>query len=254
MEAINPTFQSFINPNVETISDKIATAIEKSPFDPAQFLQIEEAAELAKPGYTAVESGYAKQADGSYTISVLTDMPSVTPAMWHWWFGWHGDSSEKYKLWHPPAHVSAVWEDGRVGEFAYIGRNSHIQEYIGPTKESASIQFKNPTFVGLPEFDPETSDAVYIVARIGLRPIPIDFGWLVHQVRKTATGSEMRSRFWMGGAHIGGRNGFSQLLAPIARRVRKIPEAQVIDLTTHCAEEMAHLATFLPDIYAAFGE
>ncbi|MEM7117126.1 MAG: hypothetical protein AAF614_32130 [Chloroflexota bacterium] len=253
MEAINPSLQSYTNPNVAPISDEITEAIEQSPLAPSQFLQIEEADKLVKPGYMAIENGYALQADGSYTVSVLTDMPDVTPAMWHWWFGWHGDSSEKYKLWHPPAHVSAVWEDGKVGEVAYIGRNSHIQEYIGPPKESASIQFKSPTLLGLPEFDPVSSNAVYIVARIGLRPIPINFGWLIHQVRTTATGSEMRSRFWLGGEHIAGRNRFSQLLVPIVRRVRKIPEAQVIDLTTHCAEEMAHLATFLPDIYQELG-
>lgn len=254
MDVINHTFQRYLNPNVASISDEIASAISKSPFDSSLFLQIENAAELAKPSYMEVENGYALHADGSYTVSVLTDMPGVTPAMWHWWFGWHGDSSEKYKLWHPHAHISAAWEDGKIGEIAYIGRNSHIQEYIGATKESASIQFKNPTLLGLPEFDPGTSNAVYIVARIGLRPIPIDFGWLIHQVRQTENGSEMRSRFWLGGRHIAGRNRLSKLMVPLVRRVRKIPESQVVDLATHCGEEMAHLATILPDLYAEFSE
>lgn len=258
MEAINPTFHNYSNPNVKPISTEIAEAIEKSPFDSGLFLQIEDAAELAKPGYVEVENGYAFHADGSTTVSVLTDMPGVTPAMWHWWFGWHGDSSEKYKLWHPPAHVSAVWEDGKIGEVKYIDRNSHIQEYIGPTKESASIQFKSPTLVGLPEFDPNSSssgtDTVYIVARIGLMPIPVDFGWLVHQVRETGNGSEMRSRFWLGGRHIAGRNSFMNMMAPLIRRVRKVPESQIIDTTTHCGEEMAHLATFLAEIYAELSE
>ena len=253
MEAINDSFQSYLNPKVAPVSDEIADAIEKSPLDPGHFLQIEEAADLALPGYMEVENGYALHADGSYTVSVLTDMPGVTPDMWHWWFGWHGDSSDKYKLWHPPAHVSAVWEDGKSGEVTYIGRNSHIVEYIGSSKESASIQFKSPTLLGLPEFESGHSDAVYIVARIGLRPIPIDFGWLIHQVRSTERGSEMRSRFWLGGRHIAGRNGLISLLVPLVRQVRKIPEAQIVDLTTHCGEEMAHLATFLPAIYAEFG-
>ncbi|MEM7802004.1 MAG: hypothetical protein AAF633_22605, partial [Chloroflexota bacterium] len=127
MKMINLTYQNFLNPDVKSATDEIASAIENSPFDPALFPQIEAAADMAKPGYIEVENGYAQHPDGSFSINILTDMPGVTPAMWHWWFGWHGDSSDKYKLWHPPAHVSAVWEDGRVGEVAYIGRNSHIQ-------------------------------------------------------------------------------------------------------------------------------
>ncbi len=254
MEAINHTFQRYYNPNVEPISNEIAEAIEKSPFDPGLFPQIEEAAALVKPGYMEVENGYGQHPDGSFTVNILTDMPGVMPSMWHWWFGWHGDSSEKYKLWHPHAHLSAAWEDGKIGEVEYISRNSHIREYIGSTKETASIQFKSPTLIGLPEFDPTSSNAVYIVARIGLTPIPIDFGWLIHQVRQTENGSEMRSRFWLGGRHMAGRHRLSNLLVPLVRRVRKIPEAQVIELATHCGEEMAHLATFLPDLYTEFSE
>ena len=254
METINPNFKAYLNPDVEPISKKVAEAIRESPFDPTLFSPIEDSADLAKSGYVEVENGYSQHPDGSYTVHVLTDMPGVSPTMWHWWFGWHGDSSDKYKLWHPQAHLSAAWEDGNLGEVAYINRNSHIQEYIGSTKEAASIQFKSPTLLGLPEFEPNAS-AVYIVARIGLlKPIPIDFGWLIHQVRRTEHGSEMRSRFWLGGRHIAGRNRLSRLLVPLVRRVRKIPEEQAVDLATHCGEEMAHLATFLPALYAAFGE
>ncbi|MEM7801920.1 MAG: hypothetical protein AAF633_22185, partial [Chloroflexota bacterium] len=98
------------------------------------------------------------------------------------------------------------------------------------------------------------SNAVYIVARVGLTPIPVDFGWLIHQVRETENGSEMRSRFWMAGRHIAGRTSLINWMDPLIRSVQKMPESQVVDLATHCAEEMAHLATFLPNIYAEFSE
>jgi len=203
-------------------------------------------------GYFEVENGYCLNADGSAYVSVLTDMPNVTPEMWHWWFGWHGDSSEKYKLWHPEHHVSAEWKDKVEGKIAYMDRVSHVVEYIGSTKGAAAIQFQKPSLIGLPDFDSQTSDAVYVVARIGLSDVPINFGWLVHQVRKTETGSEMRSRFWFGGPHYAGRNGLVNLFVPIIRRLRKIPEEQAADMFIHCHQEMSHLAKFLPDLYSDF--
>jgi len=62
----------------------------------------------------------------------------------------------------------------------------------------------------------------------------------------------MRSRFWIGGPYISARDEklVGKVVASIARRVRKIPEQFARDLLTHCAEEMAHLATFLPKLYA----
>lgn len=252
MEKTAPTLEKYVNSTIETLSETISQAVDHSPLDENAVLQFKEAVHLAAPGYHTVENGYALISDGSVAVSVLTDMPRVTPAMWDWWFGWHGDSSDKYKLWHPPAHISAEWGDKQIGTVGYIGRDSHIQEYIGPKKERAIIQFKDPSILGLPRFDPNSSDAVYIVARIGLEEAPIDFGWLIHQVRETPTGSEMRSRFWLGGPHIEGRNWAANLLVPIIRRVRKIDEAQVTDLLIHCAEEMHHLAKFLPDLYAEY--
>ena len=246
------TFQNYLNPTIEPVSADILAAADQSPFSPDQFISIKQARELETPGYVQVENGYCLNSDGSVSVVALTDMPGVTPAMWHWWFGWHGDSDEKYKLWHPLAHISAEWADKEIGRLAYINRTSIVVEYIGKPKTAAAIQFKSPTVLGLPEFDPETSDAVYIVARLGAPRPAIDVGWLIHQVRKTATGSEMRSRFWLGGDHFAGRNRFGNLLVPLARRFQKIGAEQAEALLFHCAEEMNHLANFLPQLYADF--
>ena len=74
---------------------------------------------MLQAGYADVECGYTLEADGSARLAILTPMPQVTPLMWHWWFGWHGDQDNKYKLWHPPAHVSTVWADDVVGKVTY---------------------------------------------------------------------------------------------------------------------------------------
>jgi len=46
----------------------------------------------------------------------------------------------------------------------------------------------------------------------------------------------------------------SRAVRPIASRVRGTSEASVRNLLVHCAQEMNHLAAFLPDLYAAFGD
>jgi len=61
----------------------------------------------------------------------------------------------------------------------------------------------------------------------------------------------------MGGPYIAVRNApgvASRAVRPIASRVLGTPEAAARNLLVHCAQEMNHLASFLPDLYAAFGD
>jgi hypothetical protein len=62
----------------------------------------------------------------------------------------------------------------------------------------------------------------------------------------------MRSRFWMGGRYVALRSGKS--FADKALRLfvaRQLPDPR--DLLVHCAQEMIHLAGFLPALYERFG-
>lgn len=207
---------------------------------------------LQQPGYLPLENGYLFLPDDSCTVAVRTEMPRVTPAMWDWWFGWHGSHDNRYKLWHPKAHISAVWADGRDDLSGYIGRTSLIQEYIGKSLEKASIRFVDPTELGFSaEQIADKNQVVYICARTGFSHLPVDFGWLVHQVRATETGAEMRSRFFMGGPHIQFRKGgaVGQMASQVAQALVKLNDEQALALLRHCSEEMSHLATFLPELY-----
>ncbi len=90
-------------------------------------------------------------------------------------------------------------------------------------------------------------------ARTGLADIPIDVGYLAHHVRRTAGGSEMRSRFWIGGRYAAGRNSvLGTVLSKAAGLFMRPTEADARALLVHCAEEMQHLAQFLPALYAEF--
>ncbi|TAE22705.1 MAG: hypothetical protein EAZ91_23280 [Cytophagales bacterium] len=232
-------------PLIQALVNEARSAIEP-PF------ALADAPLLQQAGYLPLENGYRFLPDDSCTVAVRTDMPGVTPPMWDWWFGWHGSQDNRYKLWHPKAHISAVWADGRDDLPGYIGRTSLIQEYIGKSLEKASIRFVNPTELGFaPDQLADKNRVVYICARTGFSHLPVDFGWLVHQVRATETGAEMRSRFWMGGSYIQFRTEgqLGRMASQVAQALVKPTEQQALALLNHCFEEMNHLAGFLPTLY-----
>ena len=243
----NTPFGEFFQPEMAALPRHVVEALEHGPQAEPTLSAFDDAAALLNEGYQQTESGYGTLRDGGMQVSVRTDMPGVTPQMWAWWFGWHGSDSRRYKLWHPRAHVSAQWSDGG-GDGGYIGRMSLVGEYLGAAFSRPAIQFVDPSTLGL-----QPTDAVAICARLGLSDIPVDVGWLVHHVRPTPDGAEMRSRFWMGGRHVALRVGTSladRTLRPIAARLLPDPR----DLMVHCAQEMNHLAGFLPALYDRFGD
>lgn len=127
-----------------------------------------------------------------------------------------------------------------------MGRTSIIEEYIGSAFTKGAIQFLDPSTVGLEQG--RLGDAVAVCARVGSSELPVDIGWLIHHVRPTADGNEMRSRFWMVGHYVAVRGGNR-----LANRVVRPPAARELqdprDLLVHCAQEMNHLAGFLPHLY-----
>ncbi|OBI92627.1 DAPG hydrolase family protein [Mycobacterium asiaticum] len=247
----------YFKPEMAALPGHVVEALEHGTQAEQTLLAFADAARVADEGYQWTENGFGVLADGGYQVSVRTDMPGVTPPMWSWWFGWHGSDSRRYKLWHPRAHLSAAWKDGddagRSGAQRYIGRWSMINEYIGSAMLSGAIQFVEPATMGLP---PDSDDAIAICARLGSGDAPVDVGWFIHHVRSTPSGSEMRSRFWMGGSHIAVRKApgvASKAVRPIAARMLGNAESSARNLLVHCAQEMNHLAGFLPELYEKFG-
>ena len=250
-------FGKFFKPEMAPLPGHVVEALQHGPQGGMALPSYENAASVADEGYQQTENGYGVLEDGSYQVSVRTDMPGVTPAMWVWWMGWHGCDTRRYKLWHPRAHLSAAWKDGddagREGAQRYIGRWSLISEYIGSSLLNGAIQFVAPSEMGCP---PDSDDAVSLCARLGAGDAPVDVGWFIHHIRSTPGGSEMRSRFWMGGAHIAVRKApgvASKAVRPIASRILGDPGASGRNLLVHCAQEMNHLAGFLTELYESFG-
>jgi hypothetical protein len=104
-----------------------------------------------------------------------------------------------------------------------------------------------------------------------LSTFPIAFGWLIHQVRPTDRGSEMRSRFFLNvpqlldlpaasmaahgpGARILRTSAVRWALTPVLPAVtsRLMPASIGTDMMFHCAAEMNHLAAILPALHEEF--
>ena len=195
-----------------------------------------------------LENGFGFSDDGALHVAVRTEMPGVTPPMIDWWFAWHSDEPSRYKLWHARAHVYAGWD--RPGVKGYVGRTSFVDECLGSRLTSLAITFVPPARFGLPE---SSADATFICAEGGLAGTWLQGGGLIHEVRKVPGGSEMRSRFWVAGKHarIELRGPWSALLRAAARYVGPgCDDGRA--LLVHCAQEMSHLATFLPALYRDF--
>jgi len=242
-------YAHFLNEIIADVQARVSGALKP---ENQTLPSLAEVPRLNQAGYSDIETGLYMAPDGSIRVAVLTPMPGVSPQMWDWWFAWHGCQDNRYKLWHPGAHVSAAWQDGDQERLAYIGRTSMIEEYIGKSLEKANIRFIDPTELGLQN----TKNTVFICARVGYTQLPLDVGWLVHQVRAVEGGAEMRSRFWMGGPHIQLRSAVpgAGILSKILQKTVKLSLSQGQDLLQHCAEEMQHLAAFLPQLYREFNQ
>ena len=209
-------------------------------------------------GYREVETGYGQLPTGEVWVACRTEMPGVAPEMWDWWFAWHSRESARYKLWHPEAHAYAGLRSARSEALPlrdqYVGNTSYVDEIIGGHLDQLAITFRPPERFGI---DVRRFDGIAICATVGTALVPVDVGLLCHQVRRTPTGAEMRSRFYL---NVPGARPYDPAgVACALRRGLRLPTSVVFDrrfgaaLLRHCGEEMHHLAGFLPQLYAEFG-
>lgn len=253
-------YAKYWNAQMAPLPNAAVEAICRGPMAPVLFTGLDEAKLLTDQNSDKVENGFALTPDGGLLIAINTEMPGSTPEMVDWWFAWHSDEPERYKLWHPKAHVHARWEDGKTAsdyknpQSIYIGRTSIVDEYVGSELGTYAIQFIDPKELELDKRTLESKSSTAICARVGFAGFPINFGYLIHHVIKTASGSVMRSRFWVGPPFATARpgNSWAAPMVEIAKMVKAPNETNARNLLVHCAEEMAHLASFLPALYKEF--
>jgi hypothetical protein len=241
-------------PDASIYTSEVAVAAARAGLQPAtQAITVDKTNRL-------LDAGYARLDNGMMYVAALTDMPGVTGEMIDWWFAWH-DTDEAYTLWHPRDHIEAVWARpvNRALPYReqYIGNTSEIIEYIGSKLEHLNVCFQPPErYFDISRFA-KSGIATAVCARGGQRLENIWTAHLIHLIRKTLTGVEMRSRFWLGDVDASPKGLIGKLLTPlmntVTMRKRNIPDHLGRDLMLHCAEEMHHLAIILPELYRRFG-
>jgi hypothetical protein len=205
-------------------------------------MRIEEANRLLDPGYLPTESGWVRHDDGTLHVASRTAMPGCKGRMIDFWFGFLR-TTEHYKWWHPTDHVWCEWV-GERGTGQYVGGTHNVHEYIGGELAKLRIHFRPPSeYLDVARFaDAGVSTAV--CARVGLLEAPVWTGHVIHLIRDTDWGCEMRSRFWLGHFDPPGMAPTPEACAAL------IPDAIGAGLHKHCNEEMGYLADFLPRLYA----
>ena len=218
-----------------------------------EFLGYEHANKLHKEEKFSI--GIRRNSRGAALITCITEMPEVTPKMIDWWFGWHLPESERYKLWHPIDHVSSDLKvdnlNFQTDKEKYIHLDSYVREYIGKELSNLCISFVEPEEFGFPNLNSEKETAV--CAHVTDLNRNVSIGSLTHLVIKTSNGSKMQSSFWLGMNPRHSNSFINFIIKPIIniKRIKLIllPDQLTYDLLKHCAEEMSHLAKFLPQLY-----
>ena len=252
-------YAKYMATHTEPAPAVVRRAVDGPPLSPAAIPAfVDLTRDLAPTGYSPVETGYGRRADGVLFVAVRTEMPRVTAAMWDWWFGWHSVSSARYKRWHPDAHEYSSLRVDRSADpipdrQKYIGNTSYVDELVGPRLQQLGIDFRDPRAHGFTV----PPDQTVVVGRVGSSIAPVDLGWLAHQVRPVPGGAEMRSRFHLNirGLHL---PNLGQAVSAVRRGASVDPRDLFLDLDLardllmHCGQEMNHLAGFLPELHREF--
>ncbi|MET0387623.1 MAG: hypothetical protein ABW321_16760 [Polyangiales bacterium] len=236
-----------------------------APMNVSDVLAPEQVGKLLDPGYHAVENGYCELPDGTAYVASRVPMPGCTGEMYRWWFWWHAVESARYTLWYPYNHVSVqpaspekLTQPGLTHEQRYVGTTHYVDEFIGPDRLKVVIRFVDPSEVGL---DASRFAAAGIVghacARVSVRGTGVESVTMVHLARKTETGIEQRSRYWIGHdprlkTPLGGLP--LDVFATHLGIKRKLAGARVgYEQLLHDQIEFTHLASFLPAIFRELG-
>ena len=223
---------------------------------------------LLEPGYHEVENGFCELPDGSAHVASLVPFPGCTGEMFQWWLWWHSVEPARYTLWYPYCHISADPVDrevltrrGLTHEQRYLGNTHRVAEYIGPRLVRISIRFVDPAELG---FDTsgfvEAGIVAHACAEVSLQRPDLPMTTMVHLVRRTEGGIELRSRYWIG--HRMRLNLLGQSLSlpvdgPLSRlglKRRLIGLPVAYEQLLHDQIEWTHLSSFLADIHREFGQ
>lgn len=254
-------YARFWQPEMEPMPPHVVEALLRGGEARGLGIEMDEAAQLLEPGHLPLENGVTHLPSGHTFVAVRTEMPRVTGAMFEWWMGWHTMEDQRYKLWHPRAHLAngtreRIGDDPSRSDREKYQTTHYVTEYIGERVERITITFLDPAELFGDAADLTGGGTTALVfGRVDLQQAPITIGWLLHQIREREGGAEMRSRFWLGKPQLrafGPGHPVNRLLGSGPIRRRAVPQGLGRSMLVHCAMEMNHLAGFLPELHALY--
>ena len=232
--------------DIAPVPEELSKKIMSMTWEPEGGLPIQEMNRLFDDGYLPGEFGMYALPDGGTMIANLTDMPGVTPEMFDWWFAWHGLDSFRYTIWDKDDHyycqslnVEQNLDTSLSMKERYWNTTHDVKESLldGEEPRPVHLTFVPPTVVG---FDPEKLKD--FKGTIVCTPPP---AIMIHFIRPTERGCELRTRFWMG--YVPTPDGGWT-------RIPDFPTFEMMGraLLHHNVKEFTHLAKILPSLYAEF--
>jgi hypothetical protein len=256
----DPALQPYLSRPLTPPDPAVLAAIAGGPVDPARTLGLADVDRLLDPAPLPVETGWCFHPDRVGYVAVRTSMPGVSAEMVEWWFDWHPRDPDRYRAWHPLAHLDNSVDPLVVrGAKAHWGAVHHPVEDVGTGVVHARIAFEPPTAIG---FSSDALDdpavATVVCGHVGDNRRRLRHSVLAHVFLAEPDGVALRSHFWLGAAI---RPYLPALLAAPAGRalnnrlIRRVslPSDLPRALATHCAEEFANLAALLPELHERFG-
>lgn len=249
------------NPEMQPLQEQVRHALLHGSEASELGFEIEDADLLVEPGYLPLENGTTKLRSGEIFVAVLTKLPGVAGAMFEWWMGWHYMEHQRYKLWHPRAHLAngtkeMKGDDPELSDREKYMTTHYVTEYVGNTRQEITISFSDPgAYFSNPSAFANHGITATVCGTVALQRAPVTIGRLIHQIREVDGGSEMRSRFWLGRPEVKGVRRDSVLGRLVGSEfvVKRLADQDVgRDMLVHCGMEMNHLASFLPALYADY--
>ncbi|MCQ2529819.1 MAG: phloretin hydrolase [Lachnospiraceae bacterium] len=246
----HPLYKYFELP-IKPVPEEKAKEIASFSYDNQDGLNIADINKMFDDGYTQCEFGLFGCPDGGWMFANLTDMPGVTPEMFDWWFAWHGLDTMRYAIWDKDDHyycqsqsVEKNMDTSLSMKERYWDTYHDIKEAIADGQDPVPVKlhFVHPTEVG---FDAEKLKE--FKGTIVCTPAP---AIMIHFMRPTATGCELRTRFYMGyeqtpdGKIVASKNG--------PQMPQQIKEMMAKGMLMHNVKEFTHLAEILPALYNEF--
>jgi hypothetical protein len=255
----DPALEPYLSRPLTPPDPGVLAAIAAGPMNPAQAVPLAGIDRLLDPLSLPAETGWCFLSGHVGYVAVRTEMPGVSAEMVEWWFDWHPRDPDRYRLWHPLAHCdNSIEEPAVVGAKPHWGTVHHPVEDVGTGTVRARIAFRPPSEIGFAgDALDDPAVATVVCGLVGDDTRRLRHSAMAHVFLAAPDGIVLRSHFWLGAAirpYLP-----TPLAAPLGwalgnRLVRhlSLPAGLPRALATHCAEEYANLAAFLPELYERF--